>query len=129
MLQPNEGGTMQYMLLIYGAEGSGESVSEADRNAMYEAYYALSNDLREQGKLLSANELQPTATATTVAVRDGDTLVTDGPFAETKETLGGYYLIEAESLDEAIEWAGRIPSAGTGKVEVRPIVMRHAEVA
>jgi len=120
---------MQYMLLIYGSEGSWDSYSDEERNAIYEEYYALSNDLREQGKLVSANELQGTSTATTVTVHDGDTVVTDGPFAETKETLAGYYLIEAASLDEAIEWAARIPSARAGKIEVRPVVMRHAEVA
>jgi len=120
---------MQYMLLIYSEPGSWEGLSDEERNALYQEYYGLSNDLREQGKMVSANELQPTATATTVTVRDGDTVVTDGPFAETKEALGGYYLIEAETLDEAIEWAARIPSARHGKVEVRPVVMERAEVA
>ncbi len=71
----------------------------------------------------------PTSTATTVAVRDGDAVVTDGPIAETKDALGGYYVIEADSLDEALEWAARIPSARHGRVEVRPVVMEHAEVA
>ena len=120
---------MHYMLLIYGTGEAWESLSDAEQEAMYQEYYAFSNDLREQNKLLGANELQPTTTATTVTVRDGDAVVTDGPFAETKEALGGYYLIEAESLDEAIEWAARIPSARTGKIEVRPVVMRHAEVS
>ena len=120
---------MQYMLLIYGSEESWAALSDDERNTMYEEYFALSRDLRGQGKLISSHELQPTETATTVVVRDGDTLVTDGPFAETKEVLGGYYLIAADSLDEAIEWAARIPSARTGKVEVRPVVMEHAEVA
>jgi hypothetical protein len=120
---------MQYMLLIYGEPGAWESLSDDERNALYQEYYGLSNDLREQGKLLSANELQPTETATTVTVRDGDAVVTDGPFAETKEALGGYYLIETDSLDEAIEWAARIPSARHGKIEVRPIVTERAEVA
>jgi hypothetical protein len=120
---------MQYMLLIYTEAGSWEALSDEERNALYQEYYGLGNDLREQGKMISANELQPTTTATTVAVREGDAIVTDGPFAETKDALGGYYLIEAESLDEAIEWAARIPSARHGKVEVRPVVMEHAEVA
>ena len=120
---------MQYMLLIYGSEGSWEALSDDERNAVYEEYYALGRDLREQGKLVSGHELQPTSTATTLTVRDGDAVVTDGPFAETKETLGGYYLIEADSLDEALQWAARIPSARTGRIEVRPVVMRHAEVA
>jgi hypothetical protein len=119
---------VQYLLLIYGTEGQWESLTDAEREAIYEEYSALSNDLREQGKLVSANELQPTATATTIRLRDGETVVSDGPFAETKEALGGYYLIEAESLDEALEWAVRIPSAREGAIEVRPVVMRHAEV-
>jgi hypothetical protein len=120
---------VQYLLLIYGAEGAWESRSEDERQAMYEEYGAFSNDLREQGKLISANELQPTSSATTISVRDGERVVTDGPFAETKEALGGYYLIEADSLDEALDWAARIPSARDGAIEVRPVVMREVEVA
>jgi hypothetical protein len=119
---------MQYMLLIYSEPGSWESFSDEERNAMYQEYFSLSRRLRGEGKLVSSNELQPSSTATTVQVRDGDTDVTDGPFAETKEVLGGYYLIEADSLDEAIAWAAQIPSARHGKVEVRPVVMREAEV-
>jgi hypothetical protein len=120
---------VEYLLLIYGAESQWESRSEEERQAMYKEYAAFSTDLREQGKLISANELQPTSTATTISVRDGETVVTDGPFAETKEALGGYYLIEADSLDEALEWAARIPSARDGAIEVRPVVMRQVEVA
>jgi hypothetical protein len=120
---------MQYMLLIYSEPGSWESYSEEERNAMYEDYAALSRRLRDQGKLVSSHELQPSSTATTIQVHDGETEVTDGPFAETKEVLGGYYLIEAESLDEAIEWAAQIPSARHGKIEVRPVVMREAEIS
>ena len=120
---------MQYMLLIYTEPGSWSSFSEEERNAMYEDYFALTRRLGDQGKLVSSHELQPSSTATTVQVKDGDTAVTDGPFAETKEVLGGYYLIEAESLDEAIEWAAQIPAARRGKVEVRPVVMREAEVS
>jgi hypothetical protein len=117
-----------YMLLIYGQPGRWESLSEEEQTAVYERYFALSNDLRAQDKLIGSDELQPTSTATTVRVRDGETEITDGPFAETKEVLGGYYVIDAESLDEALEWAARIPSAETGSVEVRPCVMRQAEV-
>jgi hypothetical protein len=113
---------MQYMLLIYGEEGSWESYSEDERNAVYAEYGKLNGDLRMQGKLIAGDELQPVATATTVQVRNGGTLVSDGPFAETKEALGGYYLIDAESLDEAIEWAAKIPSARKGKIEIRPVV-------
>jgi hypothetical protein len=120
---------MRYMLLIYGEPGRWESFTDEERNAMYEEYFALSGRLRDEGKLVSSHELQPSSTAATVQVRDGDTEVTDGPFAETKEVLGGYYLIEADSLDEAVEWAAQIPSARHGKIEVRPVVMRHAEAS
>jgi hypothetical protein len=113
---------MQYILLIYGEEWASDVRTDAERKALYEEYAELSRDLRKGDKLLAAEELQPIATATTVQVRGGDALVTDGPFAETKEALGGFYLIEADSLDEAIEWAGRIPTARHGTIEVRPVV-------
>jgi hypothetical protein len=114
---------MQYALLIYGDESAWETLPDADRNALYQEYGRLSADLREQGKFLGGEELQSVATATTVQVREGETLVSDGPFTETKETLGGFYLVEAESLDEAIDWASRIPTARTGTIEVRPVVV------
>jgi len=110
---------MHYMLLIYTDDA--KQLDEAAIRAVYQEYFRLGDDLRSQQKLISSEELAPVTTATTVQVRSGDTLVTDGPFAETKETLGGYYLIEADSLDEAIEWAARIPSARHGKVEIRPV--------
>jgi hypothetical protein len=113
---------MQYALLIYGDEGAWDALADDERGAMYSAYGALNSDLREQGKLLAGEELQSVATATTVRVRDDESLVSDGPFAETKEALGGFYLVEAETLDEAIEWASRIPSAKTGTIEIRPVV-------
>jgi len=113
---------MQYMLLIYSEEGAWEALSGPERTVLYEEYAKLSRDLRSEEKLLAGEELQPIATATTVQVRGGDAVVTDGPYAETKEALGGFYLIEADSLDEAIEWAGRIPSARHGTIEVRPVV-------
>lgn len=113
---------MQYALLIYGEEGAWDALADDERGAIYAAYGALNGDLRGQGKLLAGEELQSIATATTVRVRDDDALVSDGPFAETKEALGGFYLIEAETLDEAIEWASRIPSAKTGTIEIRPVV-------
>ena len=119
----------QYMLLIYGQEGSWEALSDEERGSIYQEYYALSRELRSRGALVSSHELQPVSTATTVRLEDGEAVVTDGPFAETKEALGGYYLIEAESLDEAIEWAAKIPSARTGKIEVRPVVMDRVEVS
>ena len=107
------------MLLIYGEEGAWEAYSEDERQAIYAEYGKLSGDLRAQGKLVAGDELQPVATATTVQVRNGGTLVSDGPFAETKEALGGYYLIEAESLDEAIEWAVEDP-VGTQREDRDP---------
>jgi hypothetical protein len=120
---------MQYLLLINDEESVWESLAESDRNAMYAEYGRYTEELRSRGLLVDANQLQPTSTATTVSVRDGETIVTDGPFAETKEVLGGYYLIDVETLDEAIEWAAKIPSARLGHVEVRPVVvMRPAEV-
>ena len=103
---------MQYMLLIYDEEGEWERHSG----------FRFSSDLQARGTLLASEALQPVATATTVRVRNGDTVVSDGPFAETEETLGAYCLIEADSLDEAIEWAARIPSARSGTVEIRPVV-------
>jgi hypothetical protein len=110
---------MQYMLLIYG--GDGREYSDDELRALYQEYFRLGDDLRSAGKLISSEELAPATSATSIRVRNGDTLVTDGPFAETKETLGGYYLIEADSLDEAIEWAVRIPASRDGTVEIRPI--------
>jgi hypothetical protein len=120
---------MQYMLLIYADQSGWETVSEDDRNAMYAAYGAFTKDLHDKGAMIAGDELASTAAATTVRIRGGETLITDGPFAETKEQLGGYYLIEAESLDEAIEWAARIPGSQYGSIEVRPVVMHPAEVA
>jgi hypothetical protein len=118
---------MEYLLLIYGSEQRWESIDDDERSSIYAEYGALTRELGDQGKLLNANELQAVETATSVRVRDGETLTTDGPFAETKERLGGYYLIEADSLDEAIEWAAKIPTARDGTIEVRPVVMRAAE--
>jgi hypothetical protein len=120
---------VQYMLLIYSSEEAWESLSEDERNAAYGEYMKLGDDLREKGAFVSADQLQDVDTATTLRIRDGESLISDGPFTETKEALGGYYLIEAESLDEAIRWASRIPAARSGAVEVRPVVMRPAEVS
>jgi hypothetical protein len=121
---------MQYMLLIYGEPGRWESAPEEERNEVRGRYVALAAELREREAYVDGNELQDVAAATTVRVVAGETEITDGPFAETKEALGGYFLIEAESLDEAIEWAAKIPAAADGAVEVRPLVaMREAEVS
>jgi hypothetical protein len=120
---------MQYLLLLYGDERRWDSRSDDERNATIAEYMALSQELAAQGKLISANQLQATETATTVRVRDDEVITTDGPYSETKEVLGGYFLIEADSLDDALECAARIPVAREGMVEVRPLVMRTAEVA
>ena len=118
---------MQYLLLIYDDERVWGDISEEDRNKLYEAYGVFTNELREAGALVTADQLQPSTTATSVRVRNDETLTTDGPFAETKEQLGGYYLIEVDSLDEALEWAAKIPSARSGTIEVRPVVQTRAE--
>ncbi len=118
---------MQYMLLIYGDEAAWANMGEDERGRVYGEYMTFTDELRESGAFVAADQLQPAATATTVQVRDGERLTTDGPFAETKEQLGGYYLIDVESLDEALEWAAKIPAARHGKVEVRPIVQVRAE--
>ena len=120
---------MQYLLLINDSEEHRGTLPEDEVNAMYAEYGRFTQELVEKGALVGANQLQPGSTATVVSVRDGETIVTDGPFAETKEVLGGYYLIDVETLDEALEWAAKIPSARLGHVEVRPVVMRQAEVS
>ena len=113
---------MQYLLLIYNDENRWQSMPDDERNAIIGEYFAYTEELRRAGAYLNGNPLQPTSSATTVRVRDGEALMTDGPFAETKEQLGGYYLIDAENLDEAIQVASRIPSARWGSIEIRPVV-------
>jgi hypothetical protein len=111
--------TMKYMLLIYTAENS---YDDGERQQCYVESTDLARQLHESGQYVSANPLQSVATATSVRVREGKRLVTDGPFAETREQLGGYFLIEARDLDEAISVAGRIPGARKGSVEIRPVL-------
>jgi hypothetical protein len=113
---------MQYLLLIYGSEASWDTKNEADRNAILKEYGEFTASIARSGHYKGGNELNVTSTATTVRVRDKKRLVTDGPFAETKEQLGGYYLIDAKDLDDAIAVAARIPSARWGSIEVRPII-------
>jgi hypothetical protein len=110
---------MKYMLLIYTDENAW---TEAEREHCYAESTALTQELHAKGQYLGAAPLQPVATATTVRVREGKRLVTDGPFAETREQLGGFFLIEARDLNEAIRIAGRIPGARKGSVEVRPVI-------
>ena len=110
---------MKYMLLIYLDE---QALNETERQECYVESTQLAHQLRSSGRYLGANPLHPTAMATSVRMRDGKRLVTDGPFAETREQLGGYFLIDAKDLDEAIAVAARIPIARKGTVEVRPVI-------
>jgi hypothetical protein len=110
---------MKYMLLIYAGE---KAISEEERQHCYVESTELTHELNSRGQYIAANPLQPVATATSVRVREGKRLVTDGPYAETREQLGGYFLVEAKDLNEAISIAGRIPAARWGTVEVRPIL-------
>ncbi len=112
---------MRYMLLINSDESRYETMTEEDGAKLMDAYGTFTGDLQKAGALVGSDRLQPSTTATTVRVRDGQTLTTDGPFAETKEQFGGYYTIEVKDLDEALTWAARVPSATYGSVEVRPI--------
>jgi hypothetical protein len=113
---------MKYLCLIYDTEARYATMSAADTEAMMNDYFAFSKAVGESGHLVGGEELAPSTTATTVRVRGGKVSTTDGPFAETKEQLGGYYLIEARDLNDAIQVAARIPGASTGCVEVRPII-------
>jgi hypothetical protein len=118
---------MQYMLLIYGNEAAMKSATQADRDAMFRSYHDYTQSIIKSGNMKAGDALQPTATATTVRVREGKTLTTDGPFAETREQLGGYYLVEAKDLDEATKLAARIPGAQVGSIEVRPVMQLPAD--
>ena len=118
---------MKYMLLIYHDEQGWNSITEAERQEIYLEYRKLTGELEANGKFVDGSELQPITTATTVRIRDGKELITDGPFAETHEQLGGYFLVEARDLDEATSIAARIPAARTGTIEVRPLVEMAAQ--
>ena len=113
---------MQYMLLIYDDEKLWADMPAEQGAQLNDEYMKFTQDILKSGKMKAGDALQPTRTATTVRVRGGKTATTDGPFAETKEQLGGYYLIEADNLDEAIAIAARIPSAKVGSIEVRPVM-------
>jgi hypothetical protein len=112
---------MKYLCLIYGEESSMAKMSQDDGAKMMADYGAYTQDIQKSGHYLGGNPLQPTSTATTVRIRNGKVSTTDGPFAETKEQLAGYYMIEAKDLNEAIQVGSRIPGARTGSIEVRPI--------
>jgi hypothetical protein len=116
---------MEYLLLIYGSESDVHELHEPERSAMYQEFGRFTQSIQESGNFRAGKQLQPVATASTVRMRDGKRQVTDGPFAETREQLGGFYWIEAKDLDEALAIAERIPSARWGSIEVRPLVPPH----
>ena len=120
---------MQYLLTIYTDESGFANATPEDGMRMMAAYEALTAELKQAGVFVGGEGLQPTSTATTVRVRDGEPLLTDGPFAETREQLAGFYLVECADLDEAIGWAGKIPGAAIGSVEVRPVIDYEGRVA
>ena len=109
---------MKYMCLIYEPP---RDRTAAEQEELHKAYWEYTQELLAAGKMLAGDALESVTTATTVRVREGETLTTDGPFAETKETLGGYYIIDCADLDEALKWAAKIPSAKLGSIEVRPV--------
>ena len=118
---------MQYLLLIYNDEQAWAALADAERNPIVREYFALADELRADGAYVAAAPLQPTSTASTVRVRDGERVVTDGPFTESKEQLGGFYLVEADSAQAALDWAEKIPGARYGAIEVRPLLPVPAE--
>ena len=113
---------MKYLLTIYSDESRYATMTPEESAQLMAGYGAFGREAQEAGVLLGGEGLQPTSTATTVRVRDGETLFTDGPFAETREQLGGYYLLECADLDEAARWAAKIPDARAGAIEVRPVM-------
>src|SRR3954465_14880762 len=114
---------MKYAFNIYVDEAQRTSASDEDQQAMSQAYGVLTQEMEQKGVLLAGEGLYPTQTATTVRVRDGERNVTDGPFAETKEQLGGFYVLDCKDLDDAIEWAAKIPGAQQGSIEIRPVMV------
>lgn len=114
---------MQYLALLYGDEKAAENDTPAEQQAELEAYFAFNAHAKSKGAFRGGEALMPSTTAKSVRVRDGETLVTDGPYAETREVLGGFYLLECDTEEEALELAARIPAAKNGTVEVRPIMV------
>jgi hypothetical protein len=112
---------MRYMLLIYGDESGWGNLSEADQETEMGKWYAYTEEMQKAGVSTQGDALQPTSTATTVRDNGGEPMVTDGPFAETKEQLGGYYVLDVADVDEAIKWAHKCPAATSGTIELRPI--------
>ena len=113
---------MKYLCLIYGDESAWANRTQEQAASMFAEYMAYTDDIRKSGHMIAAEALQPTSSATTIRVRDGKVSTTDGPYAETKEQLGGFYLVDVKDLDEALAVAARIPTARTGCVEVRPVM-------
>jgi hypothetical protein len=113
---------MKYALLIYAAEKDWTARSADEQKRIYDEYWGYTVELKKSGKMLSCQPLDPTSTATTIRVRDGKTVPTDGPFADTKEQLGGIYVVDVKDLDEAMAWASRIPDARHGSIEIRPLM-------
>lgn len=113
---------MRYIMLIYWTEAEAAQIPQDERMAEMKEYFAFTDEVRDKGIYQIGEPLESTATATTVRVRDGNRLTTDGPFAETKEQLGGFYILDCEDLDQALEYAAKIPSARYGSIEVRPIM-------
>lgn len=120
---------MKYLCLIYENEKAWENASPAEGEAIMNEYFTFTADIQKNGKYVAGEALQPTQTATTVRVRNGKVSTTDGPFAETKEQLGGFYLIEAKDLNDAIQVAAKIPAVRSGSIEVRPVVDFSADIA
>ena len=114
---------MTYAMLIYTDQTADAKQTPDEQNAIMGAYFGFTNEVKEKKLYVAGEALHPTTSATTVRVRDGKTLTTDGPFAETKEQLGGFYLLDCKDLDEALEYAAKIPGAAHGSVEVRPVVV------
>ncbi len=121
---------MQYLLLIYGDEAAGneryEQMSEEERNADMGRWWTYTEELQKSGQHVSGEALHPTGTAKTVTLKDGSPLVTDGPFAETKEQLGGFYLVDVENEQQALDWAAKMPNLPHGSVEVREVMVFDA---
>lgn len=114
---------MQYLLMIYSDESLQNTMTPAEKGAYFQAYGTFTAELKAANRMVAGDALLPVSMATTVRVRNNRTVTTDGPFAETKEQLGGYYLIEADNLDDAIHWASRMPTATHGTIEVRPLMV------
>jgi hypothetical protein len=113
---------MKYALLIYTAEKEWAAKSKEEQGRIFNEYWAYTTELKKSGRMVSCEPLDPTSTATTIRVRNGKTVPTDGPFADTKEQLGGIYVVDVKDLNEAMAWAAKIPDASAGSIEIRPLM-------